>query len=830
MRSREGYAVRRELKKMEKRMDREDERELKQLEGRPKRHILRNVLLIALGTIAAALVAGYFLFDVPSWQRLDIQKITAVQQTGAIYDRNGELISALKGSEDRTLIALSSLPDHVKNAFIAAEDLRFYRHPGFDVVRIFGAVMANLRSRGFSEGASTITQQLVKLSHLSSEKTIARKLEEIYLALQLEALYSKDEILQMYLNYVYFGRGAYGVEAAAQAYFNCSAAELTAAQAATLAAIIKAPSAYSPQQNPESNAKRRNYILATMRDNNLLSQEEYALAAAEAIAVIPQKTAETRYGWYLDAVLDEAGSVLGVSGDALLGSGYRIYTMLDQEYQQIADAQYAAGKSFPDAASDGEKPQSAMACIDNENGAVLCIVGGREYTVQRGLNRATQLQRQPGSAIKPLAVYAPAIESYGCTTATVLNDNPTTFAGNYTPRNSGNNYHGFVTVRQALKWSMNVACVSLLDRIGVAAGRDYLHKVGIPLSDADWGLSLALGSMTYGVSPVQLAAAYAAFGNGGTYYEPFFIRRVEDAQGNVIYAHTTEGRRVVSRETAYLMNSLLQSVTAEGTGAKLSAAGTPVAGKTGTVNMKGGGNRDIWMAAYNSQISTAFWIGFDNPDSKHKLASWVSGGDHTAALATAFFKSAYAGKKKPAFDTPPNIVWQTVDRASVEWLGEAMLATQTTPKSYRYSEVFASSNKLVKQSTAWKAPASPSAFYITHNDKGNPVLCITPSESALMRVQRDCDGESLIITELSGTAGKTLYYADSTAKLGVVYTYRVIPVNYELLQNGVLLEGTQSVQIAQARAPSRGGALWDRLLGWLGGDGSEEASIFENPE
>ena len=163
--------MRRELKKMEKRMDREDERELKQLEGRPKRHILRNVLLIALGTIAAALVAGYFLFDVPSWQRLDIQKITAVQQTGAIYDRNGELVSALKGSEDRTLIALSSLPDHVKNAFIAAEDLRFYRHPGFDVVRIFGAVMANLRSRGFSEGASTITQQLVKLSHLSSEKT-----------------------------------------------------------------------------------------------------------------------------------------------------------------------------------------------------------------------------------------------------------------------------------------------------------------------------------------------------------------------------------------------------------------------------------------------------------------------------------------------------------------------------------------------------------------------------------------------------------------------------------------------------------------------------------
>lgn len=825
-----GNALRRTLKQMERQMEREDVRQLKRMEGGKKRHILRNTALIALAVLALGLTAGYFIFDVPSWQHLDISKIIAVQQTGVIYDRYGEAVSALKGSEDRTVIALSTLPEHVKNAFIAAEDLRFYRHPGFDVVRIFGAVAANLRSRGYSEGASTITQQLVKLSHLSSEKTIARKLEEIYLALQLEAMYSKDEILEMYLNYVYFGRGAYGVEAAAQAYFGCGASELSAAQAAALAATIKAPSAYSPQQNPENNAKRRSYILSVMHENDMLTAEQLAQAQQEEITIIPAKTNEIRYGWYLDAVLDEAQAVLGVSGDTLLGSGYRIYTMLDQEYQQIADAQYAAGKAFPDAASDGEKPQSAMACIDNESGAVLCIVGGREYTVQRGLNRATQLQRQPGSALKPLAVYAPAIESYGCTTATVLNDTPTTFAGNYTPRNSGNNYHGFVTVRQALKWSMNVACVSLLDRIGVAAGRDYLQKVGIPLSDADWGLSLALGSMTYGVSPVQLAAAYAPFGNGGTYYAPFFIRRVEDAQGHVIYAHTVQGQRVISEETAYLMNSLLQSVTAEGTGAKLSAAGTPVAGKTGTVNMTGGGNRDIWMAAYNAQISTAFWIGFDNPDASHKLASWVSGGDHTAALATAFFKAAYAGKSKPAFDTPDNIVWQTVDRASVEWLGEAMLATQITPKSYRYSEVFAADNKLVKQSTAWKAPASPSAFYVSHNEKGNPVLCITPAENALLRVQRDCDGESLIITELNGTAGKTLYYADATAKLGVVYTYRVIPVNYELLQNGVLLEGTQSVQIAQARAPSLGGSWLERIRGWLGGEDSEQASIFAQPQ
>ncbi|MBQ7455612.1 MAG: PBP1A family penicillin-binding protein [Clostridia bacterium] len=820
------------LKRMERENGREDARLLRRLEGKRKRHIFRKLMIAFAVALAGGAAAGYFIFDVPNWQKLDLSKITSVQQTGAVYDRWDNEIAALKGSQDRTVVALSSLPEHVKNAFLAAEDLRFYSHSGFDPVRIVGAALANLRAGSYSEGASTITQQLIKLTHLSSEKTIARKLEEIALAIQLERACTKDEILEMYLNYVYFGRGAYGVEAASRSYFGVGASELTAAQAASLAAIVKAPALYSPGTNPENNASRRAYILDVMRENDLLTAAEYEAATAEELAVLPAQEQENPYGWYTDAVLDEAEQILGISGDALLGGGYRIYTALDPEYQRIADEQYARESNFAAAASDGERPQSAMACVDAGSGAVLCVVGGREYTVQRGLNRATQMRRQPGSALKPLAVYAPAIEYYGATTATVLNDTPTTFAGGYTPRNSGNSYHGFVTVREALKWSMNVAAVSMLDRIGVAAGRAYLEKVGIPLTDSDWGLSLALGSLTYGVSPVQLAAAYAAFGNGGTYYEPYFIRAILDAEGNVLYTHTRQGTRVLSEETAYLMNSLLQSVTASGTGAKLSGAGTPVAGKTGTVNMTGGGNRDIWMAAYNREIATAFWMGFDRPDSAHKLAGWVSGGDYTAALATGFFKAAYAGKEKPAFDTPAGIVWQTVDRASVEWLGEAMLATSLTPKAYQYSEVFAAGNKLSKQSTAWKAPSGPSAFYVTHNDKGNPVLCITAQESALLRVQRDCDGESLVLTELNGKAGETVYYADATAKLGVVYTYRVTPINYELLQNGILLEGTQLVQIAQARAPSAGNSIWNTLRRMFGGGGEEasEASIFQNAE
>ena len=250
------------------------------------------------------------------------------------------------------------------------------------------------------------------------------------------------------------------------------------------------------------------------------------------------------------------------------------------------------------------------------------------------------------------------------------------------------------------------------------------------------------------------------------------------------------------------------------------------------INMESGGNRDIWMAAYNSEISTAVWMGFDNPDSKHALASWVSGGDYTAALATQFFKAAYQGKSKPAFRTTENVVWQTVDRASVKWLGEAMLATDLTPDSYKFSEVFLKTNKLTKRSTAWKAPAAPRAFYITHSDNGSPVLCITAAESALMRIQRDSAGESLVLTELAAAGGQTLYYTDTTARQGVVYTYRVIPVHQELLQNGILLEGAQSVQIARARSPVSGQGFFNSLKNFFSGaeddTQSADALVFDS--
>lgn len=820
----------RRLSRLERLEEKDALRDLKRLDG-VKRHAGRRALLLlaALAVIGGA--AFYFAFDVGSWQRLDINKIIRVPQTGAIYDQNGAFVARVQSRENRVSIPLSQVPKDVQNAFLAAEDLRFYRHFGIDPVRILGAVAADLRSGDYAEGASTITQQLVKLSHLSSRKTLARKFEEIYLALQLDARYSKDEILEMYLNYIYFGRGAYGIEAAAKAYFGVSAKDLTAAQGAALAAAVKAPSVYAPHLNAENNRQRREYILRVMLENDMLSREAYEAASAEEIAPIEAAADNQKYGWYVDAVLDEAESLLSLQAETLLGGGYHIYTAFDPQQQDIMDTQFLAASYFPADASDGTRAQAAMASVDVHSGAVRAIVGGRDYQVQRGLNRATQLRRQPGSSLKPLAVYAPAIESYGYMTASVLNDTPQKF-GSYSPRNSGNLYYGNVTIRTALKNSLNVAAVSLLSRIGVQAARDYLQKTGIPLDDRDANLSLALGAMTYGVSPVQLAAAYAPFANGGTFFSPYFIERIEDAQGNVVYSHETEGRRVISPQTAYLMTSLLQTVTSSGTGAKLSQAGTPVAGKTGTVNMVGGGNRDIWMAAYNSQISTACWMGFDNPDRQHRLQGWVSGGDYTAAMAARFFKAYYEGKEKPRFLQADGIVWLNIDLKSIEWAGEPMLATASTPKAYTFSEVFLSGNAPSKKSSVWTAPRTPSAFYVTHNKAGNPVLVITAQDAGLYRIQRDAIGECIILNELSGSAGETLYYTDTKAQLGVEYTYRVIPIHSDLLNNGVLLEGKQAVQVARAKPPSSS-RLWDDVTGLLFGrktqpeeDAADALSLF----
>ena len=756
--------------------------------------------------LAGAAIWGYDYFGVASWQHLDPDKLTNLAQTGAIYDKNGQYVTTLVGRENRTVIDTSALPSHVADAFLAAEDLRFYKHPGFDLTRILGAVVSNFQTGGFDQGASTITQQLVKLSHLSSQKTIARKLEEVWLALQMEQLYSKDQILDMYLNYIYFGQGAYGIQAAAKVTFGVDAANLSPAQAAALAAAIKAPSHYSIQTAPENNKERREYILSIMLQEGMLTQEQYDSAIQEELKPSESTAVQTEYGWFVDAVLDEAELQLDVSAEMLLAGGYRIDTTLDPAMQNVLDKQFENSSVFPANAKDGTIVQASAAAVDNATGAVRAIVGGRKYETRRGLNRATHLRRQPGSALKPLAVYAPAVEYAGWTAASVILDEPTAF-GSYKPRNAGNAYYGNVTMRAALKNSLNIPAVKVIEQIGVGTARRFLTNVGIELTDRDWNLSLALGSMTYGASPVQMAAAYAPFANGGTFHAPYFIECITDRDGVVVYQHQDSGTRVLSTQNAYLLTDLMRTVIASGTGTRLNSAGVQVAGKTGTVNMVGGGNRDAWMSAYTAELSVSVWMGFDDPDDQHRLPNSVSGGTNPASLARNFLKAWYADRKKPTFKQPGGFVTVTLDKRAIELRGQPMLATSLTPDIYKIKELFIDGTQPTKKSDVWQPPASARSFYVTHDGEGQPQLVITASDTAVYRVQRDAAGESFILTELRAEAGQTLYFTDKRARDGITYTYRVIPVHAELLDNGILLEGKQSVQVARVERPSFGNWL-----------------------
>lgn len=765
---------------------------------------------------ACAVALGLFLYeiDVVHWQKLDPVRLTRLAQTSRLYDREGSLVTALRGPENRTVVRLSQVPQHVRDAFIAAEDLRFYSHNGFDLVRLFGSVVANLRAQSYAQGASTISQQLVKLTHLSSEKTLARKAEELYLSIQLEAMFEKDEILEMYLNTIYFGEGAYGVQAASEVYFDKDVSDLTLAESAALAATIKAPSAYSPAADAEANRTRRGYILDTMLENGMIDAGQAEAARAEELTLSGRPQRVNAHGWFVDAALEEAEDILGVTADELLTGGYYIETTMDARLQALAESLFEDDSLFPGDAADGTAVQGALAVTDVETGGLAALIGGREYTVQRGFHRATQMRRQPGSALKPLAVYAPAIQM-GYTTASILQDVRRDFGGGYNPRNAGESYHGAVTLRRALALSMNVATVQLMSEIGVSASLAFLEQAGIPLTQTDGNLSLALGSMTTGVTPAELSASYAMFGNRGVYNPPYLIERIFASDGTELYAHAASPRTVMTAQDAYLMTSLMQSVTGWGTGAKLSATGLAVAGKTGTVSLVGmSGNRDIWMAAYTSDWSLACWMGFDVTDADHRLPSRQSGGDATAALATAFFRQAYRDRERPSFSSPGGLVWLTIDTAASQASGYPMLASSATPDDYKLSEVFLESNRPWATSSLWQSPRACSYFYIDYDASGLPKLVFGATDSANYRIERARNGSTQVLTELYGEAGQTLTYVDWTASAGEWYTYTVTPVQTGAADTGVVLEGPASSQSVQARPAS---GLWEGMLQWLSG-------------
>lgn len=757
--------------------------------------IMKAVLLVmALTATCFVLFFAVNLLRLDAWREFDPEKILGTPETLILYDKDDGELLRLHAAEDRVSISLSEIPQHVRMAFVSAEDARFYEHQGIDLIRIAGAAWEDLKAGSYVQGASTITQQLIKLSHLNADKTISRKLEEAVLAYQMEQQFSKDQILEMYLNYVYFGRGYYGVEAAALGYFGVHASELSSAQAAALAGILKSPTNYAPHLSPENCLRRRNNILLLMCEYGHISEQERDAAIAEPLEILDAE--ETTRGYYVDTALSTATELLNVDMQTLLTGGYRIYTAMDPALQSHCEAIFADDAYFPAADCEG-----AIVIQQAGTGYVAALVGGRNSEQAMAFNRAIRIRRQPGSVIKPVIAYAPALEHCGYTAASMLLDEPTSFS-DYTPGNFNDKYYGWVTMREAVKRSLNVPAVKVLSEVGLSQGKAFAESLGIAFDEADTSLTLALGGFTYGVSPWQLTGAYAAFAFGGIYNTPTVIRSITDAAGNILYEYDPDSRRVMQEENAYILTSMLESAIKEGTGRRLGDLEIPLAGKTGTVGMDNG-NRDAWMAAYNPEYAACVWMGYDRAEDGI-LPAEATGGNYPALMLRAVFSYLYEGREAPQFAVPDGVVEYSLDKRTLTVEHAAVLANTFTPENSTLDEVFRIGTEPRAVTQYWSIPVPVRDLTVTLSTGQIPNVSFTARQSYVRyKLYRESEngGERVLLHEWVGQAGK-LEYDDFSVSSGLSYQYFVVPEHPELFVNGKQVCGpvrnSAPVRIGQA--------------------------------
>ncbi|AGY81295.1 MULTISPECIES: PBP1A family penicillin-binding protein [Carnobacterium] len=596
-----------------------------------KRYQINKIILLTVLTIALA--ASVYLLYLAKTANVSTLK-AGLEQTTTIYDVNNEEAGTLY-SQKGTFVSIDEVSDSIEQAVISTEDKRFYKHSGFDPIGIARAAVGYILNGGnIVGGGSTITQQLAKNAYLTLDQTVIRKLKELFLAIEIEKVYTKDEIIEMYLNNSYFGNGVWGVEDASQKYFGKSAADVTLSEAATIAGMLKAPSNYNPIDNYDNAISRRNVVLDLMATNELVTQEEVDELKAQELTLVDAYSEKEGYQYpsYFDAVINEAMYTYDLSEEAVLNKGYKIYTSLNQDYQRAMDVTYENDYLFQNAA-DGTLLESGSVALDPETGGVFAIYGGRKEHTFRGFNYATQMVRQPGSIIKPLAVYTAALEQ-GYSIDSMLVDEPLPYGKDkYTPENVDDQYEGEVPMYQALAESKNAPAVWLLNEIGLNKGFKKVEEFGIPLvegTEGDEYLGLALGGLSKGVSPLQMASAYTTFANEGVMSEGHFITKIVDATGAVIVDNTNSKKtKITTPEVADQMTSMLMGVFTNGTAQNNNPSGYTIAGKTGSTEVTfndSGGTTDQWTVGYTPDIVIATWMGFDPTDENHYMTTGSSTG------------------------------------------------------------------------------------------------------------------------------------------------------------------------------------------------------------
>lgn len=566
-----------------------------------------------------------------------------------IFDVNGKLITTVHSVENRLPVTINKIPKDLQNAFIAAEDARFYQHIGIDPRGILRAVWSNVTDRSVSEGGSTITQQLAKNALLTQERTLKRKIQEAVLALQIERQFTKTEILEMYLNQIYFGQGAYGVQAAAHVYFGKNVEDLNLAECSMLAGIPKSPNYYSPLNNLKAAKERQATVLDQMAKYEFLSQDRANQTKKSEIKLTSRAPGTANEASYF---IDYVSQLLieKYGADAVYKEGLKVYTTLDLDMQRAAEKAMTQLPTYRTEANGIKQPQGALVAIEPHTGHIKAMVGGRGNDQ---FNRAVLAERQPGSAFKPF-VYLTALES-GMTPATIIDDSPISFGG-WSPMNYDGKYHKQVTLRSALEQSLNVVAVKVAQQVGPEKVLYHAQQMGITTlvtrgNVNDVNLAMALGGLTRGVTPLEIASAYGVLANQGVRAEPVAILKVVDRNGKVLEQYQPRSKAVINERSAYLLTDIMRGVLTRGTGGGANI-GRPAAGKTGTTN----DYKDAWFVGFTPDLATAVWMGCDNEG----YLAGITGGAIPATIWHDFMSVALA--KTPAHDfvRPSGIVSATI--------------------------------------------------------------------------------------------------------------------------------------------------------------------------
>ena len=594
-------------------------------------HLTKILLIIGLGF--SLLTGGYLFYLAKTTNVKDLQN--ALKATTIIYDKNGDQAGSLTGQKG-TYVELDAISENLQHAVVATEDRSFYKNSGINYGRFFLAIL----TLGRSGGGSTITQQLAKNAYLSQDQTVERKAKEFFLALEINKKYSKKEILTMYLNNAYFGNGVWGIEDASKKYFGVSASQLSLDQSAVLAGMLKGPEIYNPLYSVENATNRRNTVLQNMVAAGYIDQKTADQSAAvdihgQLVDAYEGKSEDYRYPSYFDAVINEAVNEYGLTEEDIVKNGYRIYTELDQNYQASMQVIYDNTALFP-VAEDGTRAESGSVALDPKTGGVRALVGrvgSDENPGFRTYNYATQAARSPGSTIKPLVVYSPAVAE-GWSTNKEL-DNSTTQYGSY----EVNNYAGIqssptVPMYQALAESLNLPAVATANDLGLDTVFEYGKKFGLNMDKVDKSLAVALGAGVT-TNPMQMAQAYGTFANGGVMNDAHLITKIENASGQVVKSHSQKSTRVLSGSTTDKMTNMMLGTFSNGTGVNAAPYGYTMAGKTGTTETSF--NKDLsgdqWVIGYTPDVVISQWLGFPTTDEGHYLT------DSSAGTASEIFRN-----------------------------------------------------------------------------------------------------------------------------------------------------------------------------------------------